>query len=551
MTPPSFAEVPDGLLTDILSRASGINQQQEQQQEHEDQEQASAISTRQQQRHLCGIFTRVNHRWRGAALSICTGLDVTLKDLSAVKQLSPWMQRNGNQLQHLSLDFSGVGSVPYSSLSIIPTSTPQLQRLRLRGLDRLTNPVLPSGPISAKGAAAWGGLTRLTSLDIDNMQRFRAPMQHLDYVEELTISDSNDYSLATSACNAVQSHLPRLRLLRLQASRFGYQPLKAPALEILSRNRSLQQVDGMTIVDKDLNHAAVGLLHPSLEIIALSMEPVDVWLLGGGGRKLVNLLLQCCRQPCGSVLAKLQGLPLLRELELSRGDLGAGAQGLQQLTQVTQLRLNGCSPDLTSLVQLPPQLRELSMDNYSGQQQQQQQPEGSTSCLQHLTSLTLSGDKTSDAAMHDFSTLPQLQKLCLMETGAVTVTRGLACLSALQGMTSLTMSRINIGGRQPAEFSVLSSLTSLRHFAVSLPLPAWAALRLVESLAHVPAIHMAVGSPGYYTRSSGGPHEVRLACSGVVIFLILGMQAHFTSGKERCFRWFFVSYCIGGMSTKA
>ena len=232
---------------------------------------------------------------------------------------------------------------------------------------------------------------------------------------------------------------------------------------------------------------------------------------GEGGR---SWYISCHDQPCSSVLAKLQVLPLLRELQLSSGDLGAGAQCLQQLTQITRLHLGTCSPDLTSLAQLSPQLRELSMDNYIGQQQQQQQHEGPTSCLQHLSSLTLSGG--SDAAMRDFSTLPQLQKLCLMETGALTLTGGLACLSALQGLTSLTMTRINIGGRQPAEFSVLSSLTSLRHFAVSLPVPAWAALRLVESLAHVPAIHMAVGSPGYFKGSSGCPHKVRLACSGVV-----------------------------------
>ena len=217
MTPPSLDEIPDGLLTEILSRASGINQQQ-QQQEHEDEEQASAVSIRQQQRHLCGIFTRVNQRWRGAALSICTGLDVSLKDINAVKQLSSWMRHQGSRLQHLSLDFSSV-SVPYSSLSIVPSSAPQLQRLRLRGLERLTGPVLRSGPISARCAAAWGKLTRLTSLDIDNLQRFGSPMQHLDYVEELTVSDSYNYDLANHSCNVVQSKLPRLRVLRLHRAR--------------------------------------------------------------------------------------------------------------------------------------------------------------------------------------------------------------------------------------------------------------------------------------------------------------------------------------------
>ena len=515
MTPPSFNEIPDSLFTDILSRASSISQQQ-QHQAQQDQEHTFAVSTRQQHRHLCGTFTRVNHKWRLTALSIHTGLHVSLKDCSAVEQLSSWMRRNGNQLQHLSLhlngSFSGLKS-PSSFLSVIPSSTPQLQHLKLRGVGWL------KGDISADEAAAWGGLTRLTSLELDNPKRFRAPMQYLDYVEELTVLNSFLTDLASEACNVVQQPaVPRLRVLRVQNSRF-FEPLQQnrQALDILSGKQQLQQVDGMRIFEEYLDHAAVGLFYPSLVIIAYnSIGQVDAWLQEGGGRKLVNLELYCQSQPCSSVLAKLQGLPLLKRLKLSYGGLGAGALELQQLAQIAHLHLVGCSPALTSLAQLPPQLLELTMDRYTAQPQQQQtQHQEPTSCLQHLSSLTVTGDTISDAAMRDFSTLPQLQKLCLMKTAAVTSSGGLACLTALQRLTSLTMERIETAGMQLVA-SVLSSLTSLRHFAVTFPVPAWAALRLVECLAHAPAIHVAVGrwrrnGTTDVVISSGGPQEVRLA----------------------------------------
>ena len=503
MTSPSFAELPDSLLTDILSRASGISQQQEQQQENQAQqyqEEASAASTRQQQRYLCGIFTCVNHRWRGAALSICTGLDVSLKDLNSVKQLSCWLERNGNQLQHLSLtffrysDYSRFCSTPSSSfLSIIPRSTPQ--------------------------AAAWGGLTRLTSLEVDWMIRFGPPMQYLDSVEELSVSRPHN---CKDACKAMQSNLPRLRLIRLPASRF-MDTASRTALDILSGKQQLQQVDGMKIYAHDLNHAAVGLFYPSLEIVVLStMAPVERWLQEGGGVKLVNLVLSGCRQPCGSVLAKLQGLPQLRQLELDFFFLGAlGVQDLQQLTQITRLDLMGCSPCLTSLAQLPPQLRELSMDecSYTGQLQQQivQHEAGptSTSYLQQLSCLTyMRGADVSDAALRDIScTLLQLQKLDLSGNGGI-ATGSLACLSALPRLTSLTLNSMKTEGLQRVEIAVLSTLTSLQHFAVCLPVPAWALLCLLEFLPRsVPAIEVS-NNKSFEPKQRSRQQVRRLACNG-------------------------------------
>ena len=206
MTPPPFDEIPDSLLTDILSRASSISQQHQAQQDHEH---AFAVSTRQQQRHLCGVFKGVNHRWPLAALSICTGRHVSLKDLSALKQLSFWLRHNGNQLQHLSLDLSEFGTPP-SFFSSIPASSPQLQSLKLRGL------VQVNSDISADDALPWGALTSLTSLDFDYLQAFDAPMQHLANVEELLVSGHDTYGVGRDACAALQSKLPRLRVLRLQ-----------------------------------------------------------------------------------------------------------------------------------------------------------------------------------------------------------------------------------------------------------------------------------------------------------------------------------------------
>jgi hypothetical protein len=80
---------------------------------------------------LRGIFTLVNHRWRLAALSICRGLDATLKIVQSPKLLSYWLARNGSIVQHLRFRFS---TNPMHLLSTLPTSTPQLRSLRAAGL---------------------------------------------------------------------------------------------------------------------------------------------------------------------------------------------------------------------------------------------------------------------------------------------------------------------------------------------------------------------------------------------------------------------------------
>ena len=509
MASPSFDDIPDSLLTDILSRASGISQQQEQQQEHQaqrNQEQALALNTSHQQRHLCGIFTRVNHKWRVAALSICRGLDVSLIDLSAVKQLSSWLLCNGNQLQHLSVRFSTL-NFPASFLSNIPISTPQLQSLKLRGLACLT------GDISADDAAAWGRLTSLTSLDVDCLQAFDGPMQYLQYVEELSVSEIGVYDLNENVCAALQAKLPRLRVLRMQPLMGGvYCSLNRQALDILSKKPQLQQVEGAYVYAQDLHHPAVGLVHPSMRISLrrenCRIEQVEGWGEQGGGKQLTKLVLTCRQHPCSIVLAKLQGLPMLRSLELSGASLEAAQHQLQQLTQLTELVLEGCSPPL-SLAELPQQLVKLSIDKITEQAQQPGQHR-SSSTLPHLTSLTLSHLSITDATMREVSSLPQLQDLTLVQTDRVTPSGGLACLQQLDSLTSLRLSRfMPESGLGSDGCSVLSDLSSLRYFAITNPETAGTGLGLAEALAHVPSIQLLVGDWNHHEKVAGGSAEVR------------------------------------------
>ena len=502
MNSPSFDQLPDSLLTDILSRASGISQQQEQQQEHQaqhDQEQALAVSTRQQQRHLCGIFTHVNHRWRLAALNICTRLHVALKDLSAVKQLSSWLRRNGNQLQHLSLDLS-TSKVPASFFSLIPSSTPQLQSLKLRGLSGLTS------NISSDDTAAWGGLTGLTSLDVDSLKAFDAPMQYLEHVQDLSVSGTSTYQ-AGEACVAVEFKLPQLRVLRVQGPGVCY-PITRQALDILSGKQHLQQVEGVSVCAEDLDHSAVSLIHPSMRInlrkASCHIHQVEGWLEEGGGKQLVQLVLECSRHPCSIVLDKLQGLPMLRSLELYHASLEAAAQQVFQLTQITGLVLEGCGPPL-SLAELPQQLVRLSIDNISEQLGQH----SSSTTLQQLTSLTLVGSCITDATMRGVSSLPQLQDLTLLRTVRVALSRGLASLQELHSLTSLRLSNPMLRSLGSVGYSVLSGISSLRRFALTDREPAVTALGLAQALEHVPLIQLLIGDWGHHEKVAGGSLEVR------------------------------------------
>ena len=267
----------------------------------------------------------------------------------------------------------------------------------------------------------------------------------------------------------------------------------------------------MTVYAEDLDHSAVGLIQPSMRISLrrenCHIDQVEGWFQQGGGEQLTKLVLICRQHPCSIVLAKLQGLPMLRSLELSDASLEAAQQPLQQLTQLTELVLNGCNAPL-SLAQLPQQLVRLSIDNISEQAQQLGQP-GSRTALQHLTSLTLFHLSVTDATMREVSSLPQLQDLTLVQTNRVTPSGGLACLQQLHSLTSLRLSRFMPECIGSEWYSVLSDLSSLRSFAITDTEPARSALVLAKALAHVPSIQLLIGDWHHHEKVAGGSGEVR------------------------------------------
>jgi hypothetical protein len=128
-------KVDDSILVDIFSRASGFIIQTQQ-----EEGQPIFVSNRKQQRYICGTFTRVSRRWRQAALSICTGLDICLASDLNTELVSSWLRRNGSNVQHLRLNCI---TNPLPLLSTLPTRTPQLKSLRASGLWRLKG-VMPS-----------------------------------------------------------------------------------------------------------------------------------------------------------------------------------------------------------------------------------------------------------------------------------------------------------------------------------------------------------------------------------------------------------------------
>ena len=481
----AFHHLPDNLLIDILSRASDISKEQGQQQQRA-QQQPLIVSTRQQQRYLCGIFTRVSHSLRLAALSICTGLHVCVGNRESIKQLSSWLRRNGGQLQHLSLTISTTS--PWPILSILSNSTPQLQSLRLRGLHEST------GPMKDEEAAGLGALTMLTSLDVDNLRSIAPALHHLSAVVELSVANvgvGSSFALLPPA-------LPQLQVLRVIPRSPVPTTCHRGYLDYLASMQQLSEVDGLVVEPDDLDHVLfAGACHPSVHIRidprANNMGLVEGWISSGGGRRVVELSI--LNPSWGSpkpLLPRAGALELLQGLDLCNVDLGPGLQQLMELTQLTKLQMMGCSPDVLSLDQLPPSLCSLSLDNLrclplaEGQQQQQQLNSAASPCLQHLTSLTLMGEKIPPAAVESLSTLVHLQQLEL----GYAVSSSLSALGALPFLTALS---IPMGGFSfPSSSQVanalrgLSGLQSLHIYHCPYPLEE---LKLLKEIEHVKVIH--------------------------------------------------------------
>ena len=81
----------------------------------------------------------------------------------------------------------------------------------------------------------------------------------------------------------------------------------------------------MTVNAADLDHPAVRLLHPSMWIELRHADchvvQVERWLEQGGQEQLVQLRMYCNLHPCNNLLVRLQGLRMLRFLDITYADL--------------------------------------------------------------------------------------------------------------------------------------------------------------------------------------------------------------------------------------
>ena len=136
--PSLFDSLPDGLLADILFKAS------------------HSLPAQQRVRLLCGTLPLVNHEWYKTALDLCSSLTVTLADEKTAHQLAVWLVKRGSKVQQLELQVAkslGPRELPASFLAALPK---QLIRLSLRGFSygREAEQRLPSAQTAAPPAAA-------------------------------------------------------------------------------------------------------------------------------------------------------------------------------------------------------------------------------------------------------------------------------------------------------------------------------------------------------------------------------------------------------------
>jgi hypothetical protein len=506
-------QLPDSLLVQILRQASGISKQQQQHQQQEQDDQPFLISTRKQQCYLCGIFTLVSHRWRLAALSLCTSLDISLISAQNTKLLSSWLLHNGSNEQHLRLWFE---TDPLPLLSTLPICTPQLKSLRASGL------AYSDKAISSEAAAAWAALSSLTSLEVDTMLYLHSAVKQIPNLLELStteLSMTDQLSFYRGSVPLIMSIVPQLQVLRFPALQaYRYDCCTKQELDALSRMQQLRQVDGMCLDSADLVHPFVmEKCYPSLQIrISASERAGDIaeWLHRGGGKQVTKLLACSKKSELKPSISQWSGIPALRSLELIHLHLSPGLQQLRRLTQLTHLKMAKCSPDIHSLNQLPPGLCSLSLDNLRSnaalhEQQQQQVSSTSTPQLPHLTRLVLIGDSSLDSAgriVTGFTNLQQLV-LTLIRPSALSM---LDPFSQLTSLSSLTIPSLGSEGVEGA--SLLTKLTGLQQLEVSgqfMTPPE--GLEVAAALGHLPAFTGFLSHLGGICAStfSGGMLQVR------------------------------------------
>jgi hypothetical protein len=379
-----------------------------------------------------------------------------------------------------------------------------------------------------KAVAAWGALSSLTSLEVDVLSSLAPAVKQLPNLLELSFTGTAYFR---DSPLMMVSAMTQLQILRLPATdRFCSHLATKQQLDGLSTLQQLRHVDGMCLDSADLNHPFVTRCYPSIQIIISTTDGagnVEEWFQTGEGRQVTKLLIYYAEgkglsNPSSShggsitkpIISQWSGFTALKSLELIHLDLSPGLQQLTGLTQLTHLKLEGCSPHLHSFDQLPPGLYSLSLDNLRWkaalhvQQQQQQVSSTSTPQLPHLTSLTLSGDIAVSCAGMVVSALSKLQHLVLDSTFAFIST--LSPLSRLTSLSSLIISHIGQRDRTLKGTSVLRELSSLQQLEVTAQSfnPIYG-LEIAASLRHLAAITLQLRICEHFSMVSGGMLQVK------------------------------------------
>jgi hypothetical protein len=268
----------------------------------------------------------------------------------------------------------------------------------------------------------------------------------------------------------------------------------------------------------------VGKCYPAIEIMISGVDSArDLlgWVQRGGDQQVTKLVmspsLESFKNPSVSHWA---GFAALRSLELICLDLSPGLQQLRGLTQLTHLKMAGCSPAFHTIHQLPPSLCSLSLDNLwsdAALDDQQQQEVASTSTqLSHLTSLVLKGDRTASSAVGLITALVNLRQL-VVDSGYLVMASMLEPLSQLTSLSSLTVSRLGLGNKGLEGLLVMEKLPVLQQLKVTRQrISPVQGLEVAARLGHLTEIKLDLESARHWWGHVvlGGPLQVRV--SGLV-----------------------------------
>jgi hypothetical protein len=357
-------------------------------------------------------------------------------------------------------------------------------------------------PVEA--VAAWGALSSLTSLEVDTISYAAPAVEQLPNLAELSVTCSIyvDHSLVM-----LLPALPRLQVLRLPADvlvrpRYSF---KKQELDVLGSLHQIRQVDDSCIDAADLTHPFVmSKCFPSMEIMigkGDKWKDGAEWIKRGEGKEVTKLAI-CSRAGEGGMkpsISHWSGFHALRSLELIYLDLNSGLRQLRGLTQLTDLKMDNCTPDIHGLDQLPPNLSTLSLSNLRlnaalHEQQEQQGSSTSTPQLPHLTRLVLKGNHAVTSVVTGLIKLQQLVLSCNVD--AFIPDALFDSLSQLTCLSSLTIPSLGASNLVLENIAVLAKLPELRQLRVSRRLSPLHGLEIAATLGHLPELKVYIDRHG-------------------------------------------------------